>query len=101
MKKLLIDKYISFLYNNFIGDIMDIDIDEINNRFIKYNKNNIYLTGEQIDILNQYNVDYKSCKSINELIYLIDSKKDDDNYDDLDWVQLNLSEFNYYHNVNK
>ena len=79
---------------------MDFDINEIEKRFIKYNKNGIYLTGEQIDILNQYNIDYKSCKSINELISLIDRLKDDDNYEDLDWVQLNLSEFNYYHNTN-
>ena len=31
----------------------------------------------------------------------IEINKDDDNYDELDWVQLNLSEFNYYHNTNK
>lgn len=76
-------------------------MDEIEKRFIKYSKNNIYLTGEQLEILNQYNVDYKSCASISELINLIERAKDDDNYDDLDWVEINLSEFNYYHNTNK
>lgn len=80
---------------------MDINMEEIEKRFIQYSKNNIYLTGEQIEILNQYNIDYKSCKTINELINLIDRMKDNDNYDDLDWVELNLSEFNYYHNTNK
>ena len=79
------------MYNNFTGDLMNFDINEIEKRFIQYNKNGIYLTGEQIEILNQYNIDYKSCKSINELISLIDRLKDDDNYEDLDWVQLNLS----------
>lgn len=80
---------------------MDIDMNMIENNFIKYSKNNIYLTGEQIDILNAYNIDYNSCLSINELIYLIERNKNDDNYDDLDWLETNLSEFNYYHNVNK
>ena len=84
-----------------VGDIMDIDMNMIENNFIKYSKNNIYLTGEQIDILNAYNIDYNSCLSINELIYLIERNKNDDNYDDLDWLETNLSEFNYYHNVNK
>ena len=76
-------------------------MDEIEKRFIKYSKNNIYLTGEQLEILNQYNVDYKSCASISELINLIERAKDDDNYDDLDWIEITLSEFNYYHNTNK
>ena len=80
---------------------IDIDMDEINNRFIKYNKNNIVLTGEQIDILNEYNIDYKMCKSMNELINLIERNIDDDNYDDLDWLSQSLAEFNYYHNTNK
>lgn len=80
---------------------MDFNLEEAENRFIKYSKNGIYLTGEQIDTLDKYCIDYTRCKSINELIHLIDQYKDDDNYDELDWVQTNLSEFNYYHNVNK
>lgn len=74
---------------------------EIEKRFIKYNKNDIYLTGEQIDILRHYNINYMGCSSISELIYLIEHSKDDDNYDDLDWIEITLSEFNYYHNTNK
>ena len=80
---------------------MDINMDEIEKRFIAYNRNNICLTGEQIEILDNNNIDYTKCKSISELINLIDRYKDDDNYDELDWVQTNLSEFNYYHNTNK
>lgn len=80
---------------------MNIDMKEIENRFIAYNKNNIYLTGEQVEILNSYNIDYSKCKSITELINLIERYKDDDSFDDLDWVQCNLSDFNYYHNINK
>lgn len=81
--------------------IEDINMEEINNRFIKYNKNNIVLTGEQVDILNEYCIDYSKCKSVTELINLIERNIDDDNYDDLDWVSQSLAEFNYYHNTNK
>ncbi len=80
---------------------MDIDMKEIENRFIKYRHNNIVLTGEQIDILQKYNIDYQKCQTINEVINLIERKKDDDNYDQLDWVCEQLAEFNYYHNTNK
>ena len=81
-------------------DFDDLDID-INKNFIIYNTNDIYLTEEQVDILNFYNIDYRKCKSVSELISLIERNKDDDNYDDLDWVSSNLSDFNYYHNTNK
>lgn len=75
--------------------------DNIEKRFIKYNKNNIILTGEQIEILDEYNIDYTKCKSISELIFLIEKNIDDDNYNDLDYVSSSLAEFNYYHNTNK
>ena len=80
---------------------MDIDMKSIEKRFIKYNKNNIVLTGEEIEILETYNINYQKCQSISELIYLIENNKDDSNYDDLDWVESSLAEFNYYHNTNK
>lgn len=75
--------------------------DNVEKRFIKYNKNNIVLTGEQIEILDEYGIDYTKCKSINELIFLIERNIDDDNYNDLDYVSSSLAEFNYYHNTNK
>lgn len=80
---------------------MEFDLDSIEKNFIEYSSNNIYLTKEQVDILDMYNIDYRKCKSITELINLIERNKDNDNYEDLDWVSSNLSEFNYYHNTNK
>lgn len=80
---------------------MDFDMESIEKRFIKYNQNNIILTGEQIDILNEYEIDYTQCKSMNELINLIERNIDDDNYDDLDYLSMQLAEVNYYHNTNK
>lgn len=88
------------MYNDY-GDNMDFNLEEAEKRFIKYNKNNIVLTGEQIDILNEYNIDYTNCKSMSELLFLIERNIDDDNYDDLEWLSSNLAEFNYYHNTDK
>lgn len=79
---------------------MNID-EEVEKRFIKYQKKDIVLTGEEIDILDTYGIDYTKCKSISELISLIERSKDDSNFDDLDWVEANLAEFNYYHNTHK
>lgn len=78
-----------------------MDLEDVEKRFIQYHKYDIVLTGEQIEILNKYSIDYNKCHSMSELISLIERNKDDDNYDELDWVSSNLSEFNYYHNTNK
>ena len=80
---------------------MDIDLNDLEKHFIKYQKHGIVLTGEEVDILNDYGIDYSKCQSISELINLIERSKDDSNFDDLDWVEANLAEFNYYHNTNK
>lgn len=79
---------------------MEMD-EEALKRFIKYQKKGIILTGEEIDILDAYGIDYTKCISVNELISLIERSKDDSNFDDLDWVEANLAEFNYYHNTHK
>lgn len=60
-----------------------------------YYKNNIYLTQKQIDKLDYYNIPYKNCNSVNELLFLISGNED------LDDIALEISEFNYYHNTNK
>ena len=54
-----------------------------------------YLTQKQIDKLDYYNIPYKNCKSVNELLFLISGNEE------LDDIALEISEFNYYHNTNK
>ena len=61
----------------------------------------LYLSNNQIDILNRYNIEYKS-KSIEELMFELDEiLNDDPDYDDLEKLSLELAEFNYYYNTKK
>ena len=64
-------------------------------------KNDIFLSDYQIEILLKYNIDPYKCGSISELIYLIDEVLDEEEADDLDIIQREIAEFNYYSNTNK
>ena len=76
---------------------------EFNKRSVKQRKNGIYLSDEQIEILNKYNINYLDYTNINELIFKIENYLNDSytQLDDLEWVSESLSTFNYYHNTNK
>lgn len=71
------------------------------NSFLKNVGNDIWLSNEDIDILNKYNIDYKTCKSTSELIFKIESYLNINEVTDLDELSIRLSEFNYYNNTNK
>ncbi len=64
--------------------------------------NDIYITENQVKILEKYGIDVNQYHNINELIYYIESiLNSGDSMDDLEWVSENLSEYNYYANTNK
>ena len=78
--------------------IKDVDFDY----YMKKNiGNGIYLSDEEISILNMYTIDYKNVKSINELIYKIDEYLEEENIEELEWLASTLAETNYYQNTNK
>lgn len=85
----------------------EYDINELvseinfNDNFIGYQKNDIILTNKEIDILNMFDIDYKSFNSLSELLYLIDDVIDDNSSDELDEVARDISERNYYLNTRK
>lgn len=63
---------------------------------------NIYLNKYQIEILNKYNINYKLCNTVKELLFLIeDIVINEEDVEDLDNVSRELAEFDYYHNTNK
>ena len=71
-------------------------------KFIK-NYNNIYISDEQVEILNKYNINIENYRNISELIYDIEECLNNSytELDDLEWVSQTLSEYNYYNNTNK
>lgn len=64
--------------------------------------NNIYITENQVKVLEKYGIDINKYNNINELIYYIENFLNNSNsMDDLEWVSESLSEYNYYANTNK
>lgn len=67
-------------------------------------ENGLSLTNYEIEVLNRYDIDYKNCSSLKEILYLIE---DVFNYDDvadyegLDSVSSSIAERDYYQNTNK
>ena len=87
--------------------IDNIELDEgelvaTSNKFLK-RYNNIYISEEQKNILDKYNIDVNRYQNITELIYDIEEYLNNslENLDDLEWVSQMISEYNYYNNVNK
>ncbi len=77
------------------------EIDFNANSFTDVNKN-IKLTNREISILDSYDINYKNCNSLTEVLYQIDYvMNDSDDIEDLEWVATEISDRNYYMNTNK
>jgi len=81
-------------------------IDDIVNKThesLNLNKINdeLYLTNKEIEVLEKYNINYNT--SIDMLMFNLEEILNDSNGEltDLEEVSNSISEFNYYHNVNK
>lgn len=82
-----------------LNDLLN-NIDFESNRLVKIN-NKLYLTNYQIEIINKYNIDYKSLGNLSSIIYVAEEILEEDDYEDLDEVIRELAERNYYENTNK
>lgn len=65
------------------------------------NYNGIYLTDNEVAILNSNGINIGNYTSLKELMFDIEDILNDTPNDELENVLVNLSEFNYYHNTNK
>ena len=65
--------------------------------------NNIYISDEQKNILERYNIDVNKYLNVKELIYDIEECLNNslEELEDLEWVSQTISEYNYYNNTNK
>ena len=88
---------------------MEYDIDNIiknmdfSSNMLNDIGNGIFLSNREIDVLNRYSIDYKSCLTLKEIIYRIESviEECEDNIEDLDYISSTISERDYYQNTNK
>lgn len=68
---------------------------------MKRQKNGLYLSEEEIEILKMYDIDYLNTRSLADLIYLIEEAYEDCDDDILANLLDVLAERNYYENTNK
>ncbi len=68
-----------------------------NNELVKIH-DQLYLTREQMEILDFYAIPYRSCSSIPEILLLIEQEND---CEELDEIAQSLQEFQYYHYTKK
>jgi len=85
---------------------MEYDIDKIVDEmdFVGNSLNNVnglLLTNKEIEILDRYNIDYKKCISLKEVIYLIENILEEEEIEELDLISQSISERDYYQNTNK
>lgn len=89
--------------NNKIININEL-ISDINNdsKMIKMRGNGIYLSDEEVNILNKYDINYQRFSSLSSLIFEIESVlNENSDLDDLEMISKRLTEMNYYNNTNK
>lgn len=64
-------------------------------------KDNLFLSKEEIDILDRFNIEYINMSSLSELIYELEIIEEDSDDDLLSNLLDVLSERNYYENYKK
>ena len=67
------------------------------------NINGMMLTNQEIEVLDRYEIPYKECNSLKEVIYEIEEVIGDSDIvdEDLDYISSTISERDYYLNTNK
>ena len=72
------------------------------NNFVKVRKEDIYLSDNDIKILEKYEIDYNSYSNMQELLFSIEDILNNNYTDsDLEELLIKLSEYNYYFKTNK
>lgn len=72
------------------------------NDFVKMRKKNIYLSDDDIKILNKYDISYENFSNMKELMFYLQDILDNEEVEsDLEDLLIKLSEYNYYFSTNK
>lgn len=84
-------------------DIFEINLDDYEKKFHKKRSNGLLLSDEEINILERYDIDYLSCRTLNELLFQITSviNTSFDDIEELEELAIKIGEDNYYQNTNK
>ena len=85
-----------FDIDSIIGQ-MDFESNKFNNI------NGLMLTNREVEVLDRYNINYKSCTTLKEIIFQIEDLIQDMDIveEDLDYISGTISERDYYQNLHK
>ena len=87
----------------------EYNIDELVNKIDfnsgKFNDigNGILLTNKEIEILERYDIPYKNCNSLKDIIYEVESVINDSDVvdEELEDISASIADRDYYQNTNK
>ena len=85
-----------FDIDRLVGE-MDFESNKFNNI------NGLMLTNREVEVLDRYNINYKNCTTLKEIIFQIEDLIQDLDIveEDLDYISGTISERDYYQNTNK
>lgn len=92
------------LGENMNIDNQNVNIDDLYDQKYMHKeiKKGIFLSEYQLEVLKKYQLDINSISSITELLFDIDEILDNEpDADDLEAIEIEISDFNYYANTNK
>lgn len=78
-----------------------VGLKDMDQNFLKTRENGLLLTDNQVSTLARYNIDSSKCKTMSELLYMIDEAGLDDEDDELNDLAEQIAERNYYNNTRK
>ena len=90
--------------NNEDWIINNLIEEDLHTNFHNKYGNDIYLTDQELKVLERYDFDINKYSDVKSLIFDISEYLDDNmdlELDDLEGVETSLMEYNYYHNTNK
>ena len=85
--------------DDYIKEVSD-NLD-LSDKFV--NINNFLLKKDEVVVLDRYNIDYRCCNSLKDVIFMIEDVLQNgyDDMVDLEEVSISISDRDYYANSNK
>jgi len=80
--------------------MIDNYINEVSKSLKLNDFNGLILSNKEIEVLDRYNIDYKSCSSMKDLLFLIDEELDIEENSELEEISISISDRDYYMNNN-
>ncbi len=75
-------------------------INEISKSLKLNNLNGLILSNKEIEVLDRYKIDYKSCSNMKDLLFLIDEELNFEDNSELEEISISISDRDYYMNNN-